>query len=506
MGKALLAIGKVPQKWDSPLQEHIQLHNQWHGHYSCLHPWPKSREDLEERQSCAEDWNSIDPMTLDFEVTTTNQNGSFWPPLFSTIAVFDEVVPHQNYAKELNLTYIRGIAPFVELKEVGKHSLSSSSAEHESIPSIPKWHPFTASRVHGIVHDIPVEATFGSKSAQDQAVENEEEPIPGWKHIMMIVYKPCTRALLSVLEHAEEDYGGTSDIIFNTASIWNTNNNGDDTASLQNTGAAAPSAQTQAFANQNIDVEDDDSSQAQSSEERIEAQLEIFLARRIRSFTITYSDLLATQLKHHDQPETVEPYLPSYTTKPKSKQSDLLPPLWSPAHIRQLQDSFSPVQHMTWDDGTIEYAYAYEGVIIPGGKIMFGRFWRIHGVEGMGSGKEIGPDGVGVEVRPVHQPSSSSDRDEEDADYQDDSKKKSRAKTKGQSRRKTKKRKNRKMTKEIDDEQNIEDDSEFEGQEEKNNNKKGAEYEFVTRLNGEESRAQNACKGLERGPFVFWAT
>jgi hypothetical protein len=37
----------------------------------------------------------------------------------------------------------------------------------------------------------------------------------------------------------------------------------------------------------------------------------------------------------------------------------------------------------------IEYAYAYEGVIIPGGKIMMGRWWMV-GAAGEGEGRELG--------------------------------------------------------------------------------------------------------------------
>ena len=37
----------------------------------------------------------------------------------------------------------------------------------------------------------------------------------------------------------------------------------------------------------------------------------------------------------------------------------------------------------------IEWAWAYEGVIIPGGKIMMGRWWMV-GAGGEGEGREIG--------------------------------------------------------------------------------------------------------------------
>ena len=67
-------------------------------------------------------------------------------------------------------------------------------------------------------------------------------------------------------------------------------------------------------------------------------------------------------------------------------QTDVrLPTLFSTEHINELEDSFVPSAYLSWDDETtqiIDYAYAYEGVIIPGGQIMMGRWWRMHGEDG----------------------------------------------------------------------------------------------------------------------------
>lgn len=63
MAKTLCEMGITPKKWDKPLKsEPLSIPSEWYGHYSCLHPWPKSIRDLEERQTCAEDWNSVDPL------------------------------------------------------------------------------------------------------------------------------------------------------------------------------------------------------------------------------------------------------------------------------------------------------------------------------------------------------------------------------------------------------------------------------------------------------------
>lgn len=63
MVKSLCEMGITPRKWDLPLNsEHFPIPSEWYGHYSCLHPWPKTVRDMEERQTCAEDWTSVDPL------------------------------------------------------------------------------------------------------------------------------------------------------------------------------------------------------------------------------------------------------------------------------------------------------------------------------------------------------------------------------------------------------------------------------------------------------------
>ena len=63
--------------------------------------------------------------------------------------------------------------------------------------------------------------------------------------------------------------------------------------------------------------------------------------------------------------------------------------------IQELEEKFSPGEHLGWDD--IEYAYAYEGVVVPGGGVMMGRWWRV-GEVGLGEGKEVDCEGASVEV------------------------------------------------------------------------------------------------------------
>lgn len=519
MARSLVALGKTPQKWDRPLQEQVPLHTKWYGHYSCLHPWPKSRQDLEERQSCAEDWKHIDPVILDFERSARNEDGTFWPPVFSTIPAFADLMPNEREHNEYNIMYLRGIAPFLELEHRDRHKNEQSDTETDISDKSPKWHPFLASRVHGFVHDIPDGAILGRKPRRerfsDSGKEESEKAIPGWKHIVMIIYKPTSRQILSVLEHAMEDYGGASgaDTNFNTADIWNGagGTNDTDTQALEQTqqtqhqtSTAGTTAQSTNNAPQDAPTTPNDAD-PDPTDEQIEARLRLQITRRIKSYTEIHRKR-TEEIKNHEAP-AASPY--RINQKPKAPPKPL-PALFSPEHIRLLEEAHSSATYMTWDDGTIDYAYAYEGVIIPGGKIMLGRWWRIHGVEGMGKGKEIGPDAVGVEVRPVVQPETSGD-----ASFEDDTKKGKR-KAKKQGVRKGKRKSTRKKTKrkvatsDTDEEGEGEDehDADYEdedcGAKEDVEPVKEVEYEFVTMLNGEESRAVNACKGLERGPFVFW--
>ena len=66
MTKGLAALGHMPRQWTRPLQTSfagsIPMLTRWHGHYSCMHHWPTTVKDLSDRQTCAEDWDNVDPM------------------------------------------------------------------------------------------------------------------------------------------------------------------------------------------------------------------------------------------------------------------------------------------------------------------------------------------------------------------------------------------------------------------------------------------------------------
>lgn len=519
--KSLSASGMGPREWDQPLHHQAPLNTNWYGHYSCLHPWPKQRQDLEERQSCAEDWETADPMTLDLETSTSNDDPMFWPPAFSSIPAFADLIPDPEFSEKYHVTYLRGISPFKDLKS--PFLVAAGSTE-----DFPKWHPFLAARVNGFIHDIPNE-TLVDEDAQERRMyaydddndDDTDRPIPGWKHIVMVMWKPTASYLTTILEHAEEEYGGASgteiSADLNTASVWNGTVAGNNTTTLSNGDIQTTTDPPTNNNNNTTDVTSTPTATVVPTEAEIEARYKARLNKRVTSFARRYKELLinqAAQLINSSSSSSrvqTHPYEPRPTFTNKSDEP--LPPLFSPAHIRKLEESFSPLQYLDWDNGTIDYAYAYEGIIIPGGKIMMGRWWRIHGSEGLGPGCEVGPDGIGVEVRAVPSDSIVDTNNDNDSSSSSGGKGKAKAKNKkkgkkavgkdlGGKRRsmrsRGKKRKASAMDSDGSDEEFV--DSEVEWVEEVQ-----GEYEFVTVVNGEESRAVNGCKGLERGPFVFWA-
>jgi hypothetical protein len=58
----LADLGIVPRGWNGPLQEPSQLQTKWYGLYSCVYPWPKYRKYLQDKESEAEVWDSVDPL------------------------------------------------------------------------------------------------------------------------------------------------------------------------------------------------------------------------------------------------------------------------------------------------------------------------------------------------------------------------------------------------------------------------------------------------------------
>ena len=84
----------------------------------------------------------------------------------------------------------------------------------------------------------------------------------------------------------------------------------------------------------------------------------------------------------------MHPAAPTLLPSPPSSPLLLTPLLHSnpPSLLHPPPPSSLPLLTATQDD--IEYAYAYEGIVVPGGKIMMGRWWRC-AEAGFGEGREL---------------------------------------------------------------------------------------------------------------------
>ena len=71
---------------------------------------------------------------------------------------------------------------------------------------MPKYHPFLGLRLRGLIHPIssPVAASSSDSGFLDWELD---AGIPGFHRIIMVLYQPTTRYLVSVWEHACGDFG-----------------------------------------------------------------------------------------------------------------------------------------------------------------------------------------------------------------------------------------------------------------------------------------------------------
>lgn len=329
MARMLMERNHAPKQWDNPLQKATKVSPKWFGHYSCTHPNPRKIIDIEEHQTCAEDWinqygeHGVHPLTMDLATTGLRHRG-WWPPIFATVPLLEPTIP--DAGPEKGNLFIRGIAPFL------------SPLKH------PDMYPsYTALRVRGIIHPL-----------------TEQEEIPGWMRIVLVMYKPTSRYLLAVLDASEVDddaddpFGQTEPLTgFQTSSVSAGPGDGE--------GPVISEHQMQAGThNQALDQGQDQIPPPTIPPSLEEAEKE-----------------MKEELEARE--ELKGPLGPTYLTRD---------------FIAEMEDNLHPPEELTWED--INYAYVYEGVFIPGGKIMLGRYWRfgpptvIAGFE-LGDGADRGP-------------------------------------------------------------------------------------------------------------------
>ena len=323
-------------------------------------PWPKKLEDLEDRQTDAEHWaqhsHEINPLTLDLETTTDLERG-YWPDAFAKIPIFRKSMPRNRSfdppsntdamdidkapsaqsrlplsskdldpkAAETTTTYFRGLAPSLDLNS--PPSTTSTS------------HPYLSPRIAGFTHPIAPSTTHA---------------LP-FHRIAFILYRPSAASLASTLEDALHLYGGPTQqaALADLYSGW---------LAAQGLGPASagphvsswlpPAAGSVEFQEALVGVvrrELDEVGRVGPVEMGTEAV-------RAMEWCASYGMGLLEFGEHERAVEKGE-------------------------------KGVATAGAVGWEE--VEAAWAYEGAVLPGGKIMLGRWWRVgEGREGGGGGDE----------------------------------------------------------------------------------------------------------------------
>jgi hypothetical protein len=207
----------------------------------------------------------------------------------------------------------------------------------------PDMYPaYKALRVRGIIHTLP-----------------KQKEIPGWRRIAMVLYQPTPRYLLAVLDENSPD-GGDDDPFGQIEPI----------AALQapNMSIGHQQGVEQTIAPNQSQIQDPAQTQNQAQ--------------------------MAPTPPAAANPDEAEKMLREELESREELKGPLGPAYLTRDFIAEMEDNLHPPEELAWDD--FSYAYVYEGVIIPGGKIMMGRYWRcgpptmLNGFE-EGDGADRGP-------------------------------------------------------------------------------------------------------------------
>ncbi|KAE8321864.1 hypothetical protein BDV39DRAFT_210312 [Aspergillus sergii] len=99
---AKLPVDQRPKVW-STIKETVELGTNWVGYWSCVHPYPETVTELENRQSCADlntHWIQGDTDPLVFQIRP-DLNTLNWPPEFNRIIPMVGPESHRLYFRGL---------------------------------------------------------------------------------------------------------------------------------------------------------------------------------------------------------------------------------------------------------------------------------------------------------------------------------------------------------------------------------------------------------------------
>lgn len=334
---------------------------------------------------------------LEFE--TSNTNGNRWSDIFHNIPAFQDTIPLAAVSK-LPISYLRGMAPFLNLSFSTLDKQYTSKAGKEGAAagqSKPDYHPYKALRLRGVMHAFQIS---GSKSRC--SVNGSKEmgiPIPGFQRIVLVLYKPTTRFLVQVLEYDMGEYGSPWTIAVATeiaAEQAAANNNiaTNATAASNNSEVDGDVAMTEAAIEPAVNNETTPANTLlmQSDPVQTERILRKYLDELLRSEQ-------EEDLRDENGLRVLAPNADGIFDFVQHKVERFPKEKMTVDKIAAMEDRYmsSGSGKLEWED--IEYAYAYEGIVCPGGNVMMGRWWRM-GLDGAGvnEGWELDCDGLGVKV------------------------------------------------------------------------------------------------------------
>ena len=357
-------------------------------------------------------------------------------------------------------TYLRGLAPFVDIKQIladanaaertsGRSfiyrtgieystlSPESSTLDPKSTPSTTsttttnpktsssigpvKYHPYASLRLRGIVHPIPT--SLPSTSTHNAYTQSELADIPGWQRIIMVLYKPMTLYLIQVLENAMQDYVYLEDpfgpgLDHNAEVVRGLGDK------IRMKGIVIPPVPGMAMVSA-IEAEvfhaattsgvSAGAAMAAASPFLTQEEIHEVVRGVLERYVVMFEGFYAKYGRGGK-----DAFVASTMTTPASSvsasgmdgngegENRSVSPIWTAEFIHQLEAEFSPLASLDtdhnateakgttssssaapplqWED--IEYAYVYEGALLPGGKMMMGRWWRCGTVLGGGDGGE----------------------------------------------------------------------------------------------------------------------
>jgi hypothetical protein len=440
-------LAHVPRAWNSPLQDYqgnldAIVRGKWVGLYSTVRQWPDKKRDLNEIQTDAAEWSeSVEPLVLDFLSTPKSNSrdvgrkkAAIWPDIFAIIPCFLLTVPdgreeiHRLVNTNLGPTYfLQGFAPFMDIEaEIDAHharigifdkkakgKCSKSNNEKASAT-----HPFNALRLRGMIHPLPSDAPIPKylrKTGHSESTTDippllnlvPELPIPGFRRIVMVLYKPSVMDLIKQLEYANQDFGSSFTVSVSSQMSPATqqayqalDGNGEEIPEdavkllrahlMKLINKREAELAKEAFGDENSDT---DNATTAADVLSNNASTDTAAAKspstdEQAASTITEDDAAAASATAPTTPNTAAPPPPALTSSQRAA-------LWTSTTITSLETGFHTSGQLDWND--IDYAYAYEGVVCPGGNVMLGRWWRA-GMAGVAvsDGFEIDQAGQGV--------------------------------------------------------------------------------------------------------------